>query len=156
MLSVEFQRHKMHLTNEKRYQFKMQTKLLFLRFSLAETTSSSFSILKTSFSSLLNTFLSQSLSEKCPYSEFFWSVFSRIRNECGVSLRVQPKCGKIRTRVSRNVISHSFPNFQVNRIFSKGRCSKNFICFIIITLLASIIFVPHTVICKHIQKNVFK
>ena len=23
------------------------------------------------------------LREKCPYSEFFWSVFSRIRTECG-------------------------------------------------------------------------
>ena len=26
---------------------------------------------------------SLSLCERCPYSEFFWSVFSRIRTECG-------------------------------------------------------------------------
>ena len=27
------------------------------------------------------------LHEKCPYSEFFWSVFSRILTECGKILR---------------------------------------------------------------------
>ena len=31
-------------------------------------------------------------SEKCPYSESFWSVFSRIRSECG----------KIRTKTTLN------------------------------------------------------
>ena len=33
-----------------------------------------------------------SLRKKCPYSEFFWSVFSRIQSECG----------KIRTRKTPN------------------------------------------------------
>ena len=28
--------------------------------------------------------------EKCPYSEFFWSVFSRIRIEYGEILRISP------------------------------------------------------------------
>ena len=36
------------------------------------------------------------LSEKCSYSEFFWSVFSRIRTE------YQSKCRKIRTRITPN------------------------------------------------------
>ena len=43
-----------------------------------------------------------SLREKCPYSELFWPVFSRIRTEYReilVSLRIQSECGKIRTRI---------------------------------------------------------
>ena len=36
-----------------------------------------------------------SFRKKCPYQEFFWSVFSRIRTECG--LRIQSECEKIRT-----------------------------------------------------------
>ena len=31
-----------------------------------------------------------SLREKCPYSEFFWSVFSHIRTEYGEKLRTSP------------------------------------------------------------------
>ena len=31
-----------------------------------------------------------SLSEKCPYSKFFWSVFSRIPTEYGKILRISP------------------------------------------------------------------
>ena len=45
------------------------------------------------------------LREECPYSELFWSVFSRIRIEYGeiqISLRIQSECGKIRTRISPN------------------------------------------------------
>ena len=38
----------------------------------------------------------------CPYTEFFLSVFSRIRTEYRVSLRIQSKCGKIWTRKSPN------------------------------------------------------
>ena len=36
---------------------------------------------------------------RCPYSELFWSAFSRIRTEYGeiVFLRIQSKCGKIIT-----------------------------------------------------------
>ena len=44
----------------------------------------------------------QLLRGKCPYSEFFWSVFSRIWTEYGdmlaVSLLTQSECGKIRAR----------------------------------------------------------
>ena len=45
------------------------------------------------------------MREMCPYSELVCSVFSRIRTEYGeisVSLRVQSKCGKIRTRITPN------------------------------------------------------
>ena len=37
----------------------------------------------------------QSLREKCPYSELFWSAFS-------VSFRIQSECGKMRTRIIEN------------------------------------------------------
>ena len=36
---------------------------------------------------------------------FFWSVFSRIRTEYGVSLRIQSECGKTRTR-KNSVFGH--------------------------------------------------
>ena len=42
------------------------------------------------------------LLEKCLYSELFWSIFFRIRTEYSVSLRVQPKCRKIWTRITPN------------------------------------------------------
>ena len=48
------------------------------------------------------------LRKKCPYSELFWSVFSRIlteyweiRNEYGPEKYV-PECGKIPTRITPN------------------------------------------------------
>ena len=42
------------------------------------------------------------LREMCPCWEFFWFVFSRIRTEYGVSLRIQSECRKIRTRITPN------------------------------------------------------
>ena len=42
--------------------------------------------------------IKSSLREKCPYSEFFWSVFSCIPTQYGVSLHNQSEYGKIRTR----------------------------------------------------------
>ena len=42
------------------------------------------------------------LRKKCPYSELFWSAFSRLRTEYGVSLRIQSECGKMRTRITPN------------------------------------------------------
>ena len=34
--------------------------------------------------------------------ELFWSAFSCIRTEYGVSLRIQPECGKMRNRITPN------------------------------------------------------
>ena len=37
--------------------------------------------------------LTNSLREKCPYSELFWSVFSRIRTEYGeIRVSLNTKC----------------------------------------------------------------
>ena len=41
------------------------------------------------------------LRKKCPFSKFFWSVFSRIWTENG-DLLIQSKCEKIPTRKSPN------------------------------------------------------
>ena len=40
--------------------------------------------------------------KKCPYSEFFWSVFSRIRTQYGEIRSIQSECRKIRTRKTPN------------------------------------------------------
>ena len=54
--------------------------------------------IKSHFSNLI-------LRKRCPYSELFWSVFSRFglnmeRSE--VSLRIQSECGKMWTRITPN------------------------------------------------------
>ena len=48
------------------------------------------------------------MRKKCPYSELFWSAFSRIWNEYGteryeVSLRIQSERRKIQTRITAKV-----------------------------------------------------
>ena len=62
-----------------------------------------------------------SLRKKCPYLEFFWSIFSRIRTEYGerylVSLRIQSESGKIRTRKSPNTDTfHAVFVFTINEL----------------------------------------
>ena len=46
---------------------------------------------------------SLTLRKKCPYSELFWSVFSRTwTEEYSVSLRIQSECDEIRIRLTSN------------------------------------------------------
>ena len=40
--------------------------------------------------------------EKCPYSELFWSVFSRIRTEYGEILRMSPYSVRMRENTDQN------------------------------------------------------
>ena len=40
--------------------------------------------------------------EKVPYSELFWSVFSRIWTECGAILRISPYSVRMRGTVDQN------------------------------------------------------
>ena len=47
-------------------------------------------------------FINPSLHEKCPYSELFWSAFSRIPTEYWEILRIQSECGKMQTRITSN------------------------------------------------------
>ena len=60
--------------------------------------------------------------EKCSNTEFFLVVFSRIRTEYGVNLRIQSECGKMRTR-KNSVFGH------FSRIVSQvtvNRCSVKY------------------------------
>ena len=80
----------------------------------------------TSPSGKHNILLSKStLREKCPYSEFFWSVFSRIRTEYGVSLRIQSECGKIRTRKTPN--TDTFHVVQMTGFYMKCNTGLNWV-----------------------------
>ena len=42
------------------------------------------------------------MREKCPYSELFWSVFSRIRTEYGEILRISPYSVGIRENANQS------------------------------------------------------
>ena len=42
------------------------------------------------------------LREKCPYSELFWSVFSCIRTEYGDILRLSPYSVRMRENTDQN------------------------------------------------------
>ena len=51
----------------------------------------------------MNVLTTPTLLETCPYSEFFWSVFSHIRTEYGeISFRIQSKFRKKWTRKTPN------------------------------------------------------
>ena len=63
-------------------------------------------------------FTSDTLREKWQNTEIFWSVFSRVRIEYSISLRIQSKCGKIRTR-KNSVFGH----------FSRSGCE----CLLVVT-----------------------
>ena len=47
-------------------------------------------------------FMQYSLRKKCPYSELFWSVFSRIRTEFGEILRISPYSVQMRENADQN------------------------------------------------------
>ena len=49
-----------------------------------------------------STFFTKHLGKKCPFSEFFWSLFSRILTKYGEIRSIQSKSGKIYTRKAPN------------------------------------------------------
>ena len=46
--------------------------------------------------------LNPSLRKKCPYSELFWSAFSRIRTEYGEIPRISPYSVRMRENADQN------------------------------------------------------
>ena len=78
--------------------------------------------------------LSYPLQEKCAYSEFFWSVFSRIWTEYGEILR-----GKIRTRKISNtdtfhvVIASALYVEETENIYRKATNSRVYILSVLTT-----------------------
>ena len=47
-------------------------------------------------------YLNPSLRKKCPYSEFFWSVFSRIWTEYGEIRSISPYSVRMRENTDQN------------------------------------------------------
>ena len=56
----------------------------------------------------------ETLREMCPYSEFFWSVFSHIRTECGKIFRIYPYLVRMRENTD-----------QKNSEYGHSSCSEN-------------------------------
>ena len=46
------------------------------------------------------------LRERCPYSELFWSAFSRIRTEYGDILHISPHSVRMRENADQNNFEH--------------------------------------------------
>ena len=44
--------------------------------------------------------------KKCPYSELFWSAFSRIRTEHGEMIRISPYSVQLREAADQNNSKH--------------------------------------------------
>ena len=67
-------------------------------------------------------FCQRTLREKCPYSEFFWSVISRIWTEYGEMLCISPysrnvgKCGPEKLRI-RTLFTQWNSSTNVNKCF---------------------------------------
>ena len=79
------------------------------------------------------------LREKCLYLELFWFIFSCIRTEYEryyVSLGIQSKCGKIRTRIIRNM--DTFYAVLDSRVLYNSMSTKN---LSILYLLGNIFFI---------------
>ena len=56
---------------------------------------------------LFGKLIEAALRKKCPYSELFWSVVSRIRTEYGELLRISPHSVRIRENTVQNCIIFS-------------------------------------------------
>ena len=80
------------------------------------------------------------LREKYPYSELFWSLFSRIWTEYWEILRIsriQSECRKMRTRITQNTVTLYAVLGNLRHVFFEHyNCFVNFIDF-----RASVIFV---------------
>ena len=48
------------------------------------------------------TLVMSKLRKKCPYSELFWSAFTRIRTECGKIRSISPYSVQIRENADQN------------------------------------------------------
>ena len=62
------------------------------------------------------------LREKCPYSEFFWSVFSHICTEYGEILRVSPYSVRIRENTDQK--NSQYGHFSCSGIGNTNSCSE--------------------------------
>ena len=54
------------------------------------------------------------LREKCPYSEFFWSIFSHIRNEYGGIPRISPYSVRMRENTDQKNVENGHFSLSVS------------------------------------------
>ena len=71
-------------------------------FAKSSKSSMSGAWLNSKYTSRLFSLQLPSLREKCPYSELFWSAFSRIRTEYGEILRISPYSVRMRENMDQN------------------------------------------------------
>ena len=67
---------------------------------------------------LIFSFLTTTLREKCPYSDFFWSLLPRIWTEYGEILRVSPYSVRMRENIDRKNSEYGHFSHSVKRSFS--------------------------------------
>ena len=65
------------------------------------------------------------LCEKCPYSEFFWSVFSRIWTEYGEILHISPY--SVRMRENMNLKNSEYRHFSRSEHYTKNVFHKGLV-----------------------------
>ena len=56
--------------------------------------------------------IKEALRDKCPYSEFFWSLFSRIRTDYGEILRIFPYSVRMRENKAQKNSEYGHLSYQ--------------------------------------------
>ena len=64
--------------------------------------------------------MKDTLREKCPYSEFFWSIFSHIWTEYGEILRISPY--SVRMRENTDQKNSEYGHFSRSDTIEKKVC----------------------------------
>ena len=69
-------------------------------------------------------FVTSAVREKCPYSELFWSAFSRVQTEYGEILRISPQSVWMRENVDQNNSEYGYfsrsATYQVSCIWQES------------------------------------
>ena len=92
-----------------------------------------------------NFFVKETLREKCPYSELFWSAFSGIRTEYGEILGISPYSFRMWENVDQNsskyghfLRSKSCSVFRKNIYWKKELASKQNLLYLIVSLKTNV------------------
>ena len=86
-----------------------------------------------------------SLRKKCPYSEFFWSPFSRILTEYGEILRISPYSVQMRENTDQN--NFEYGQFLCSVCFEKNPMKTS---LKLVTHLKNLMIFEHLSICLYI------
>ena len=70
----------------------------------------------------------QKLREKCPYSEFFWSAFSRIQTECGEIRSISPYSVRLRENTDQKISEYGHFSRSVRLLSIISGSIKKVVC----------------------------